>query len=95
MRCRLSITFFIALCVATILPGAAAGQQPPQIPLVQGLKITFAVHVPDAGPAGIAQGDYEMVVEVSSVRLSHGRSWRDPREHRAWSVARGPERSED
>ena len=67
MRCRLSITFFIALCVATILPGAAARQQPPQIPLVQGLKITFAVHVPDAGPAGIAQGDYEMVVEVSSV----------------------------
>ena len=56
MRRRLSITSFIALCVAAILPLAAARQQPPQIPLVQGLKITFAVHVPDAGPAGIGRG---------------------------------------
>ena len=47
----------------------AAAQPAPQIPVVAGLRITFAVHVPDAGPAskGIAQGDYEMVVGVTAV----------------------------
>ena len=55
-----------ALALVATIPAA---QQSPQIPLVPGLKITFAVHVPEGGPAakGIAQGDYEMVVEVSSV----------------------------
>jgi len=67
MRHRLLVASCIALCVTAIVPLVAALRQPPQIPLVPGLKITFAVHVPDAGPAGIAQGDYEMVVEVSSV----------------------------
>src|SRR5688572_25717750 len=58
----------LALCLAAAASGAAA-PQPPQIPVVPGLKITFAVHVPDAGPAskGIAQGDYEMVVGVDAV----------------------------
>jgi outer membrane protein OmpA-like peptidoglycan-associated protein len=59
----------LALCGALVLGLAAAPRQTPEIPLVPGLKITFAVHVPDGGPAAnrIAQGDYEMVVEVTSV----------------------------
>jgi outer membrane protein OmpA-like peptidoglycan-associated protein len=62
----------LTLLCAAVLSGVAAPQQTPEIPLVPGLKITFAVHVPDGGPAasGIAQGDYEMVVEVSSVSES-------------------------
>jgi outer membrane protein OmpA-like peptidoglycan-associated protein len=67
MRHRQPIASCFALVVGAVLPLLAVIQQPPQIPLVPGLKITFAVHVPDAGPAGIAHGDYEMVVEVSSV----------------------------
>ena len=66
----------VSLCVASLLafvvivvPAPAAARQAPEIPLVPGLKITFAVHVPDGGPAakGVVQGDYELVVEVSSV----------------------------
>lgn len=66
---HLPIASCIALCVAAIVPLIAIPQQAPEIPLVPGLRITFAVHVPDAGPAAkrIAQGDYEMVVEVSGV----------------------------
>jgi hypothetical protein len=55
---RIALLASIALSVLTVR--IDAGQQPPQIPLVPGLKITFAVHVPEGGPAakGIAQGDY-------------------------------------
>jgi len=62
----------LPLCGALIVTLSAAPLQPPRIPLIAGLKITFAVHVPDAGPAAnrIAQGDYEMVVEVTSVTES-------------------------
>ena len=59
----------VALCAAVLVPLIATPRQTPEIPLVPGLRITFAVHVPDGGPAEkrIAQGDYEMVVEVSRV----------------------------
>jgi outer membrane protein OmpA-like peptidoglycan-associated protein len=69
MLIRSLASFCVAIVAAASLTRAAAPLQSPQIPLVAGLKITFAVHVPDAGPAEkrIAQGDYEMVVEVSSV----------------------------
>ena len=58
------------LALASIAsPAPAAAQQAPEIPLVAGLKITFAVHVPDGGPAakGVVQGDYELVVDVNRV----------------------------
>ena len=66
---RLRIIFLHRTTARRFFPLGAAPQQDAKIPLVPGLKITFAVHVPDGGPAAdrIAQGDYEMVVEVSSV----------------------------
>jgi outer membrane protein OmpA-like peptidoglycan-associated protein len=67
--------FFGAALIACIVaiaaewPSVSARQAPREIPLVTGLRITLAVHVPDGGPAakGVAQGDYEMVVEVDSL----------------------------
>ena len=66
------IRVFVVSCLVTaaaVLTLATASQQTPEIPLVPGLKITFAVHVPDGGPASkaVVQGDYELVVEVTSV----------------------------
>ena len=67
-RVSLCVAWLLAL-VVTVVPAPVAARQAPEIPLVPGLKITFAVHVPDGGPAakGVAQGDYELVVEVNSV----------------------------
>jgi outer membrane protein OmpA-like peptidoglycan-associated protein len=66
---RLVVAACFTLWVTSALPLRSAAQQDQEIPLVAGLTITFAVHVPDGGPAAarIAQGDYEMVVEVSKV----------------------------
>ena len=67
-RLSLYVAGLVALVVA-VLPASVVARQAPEIPLVPGLTITFAVHVPDGGPAakGVVQGDYELVVEVNSV----------------------------
>ena len=64
---RLALACVLFLGLGMALPRARAQQAPPELPLVPGMKITFAVHMPKGGPGGIAVGDYEMVVEVSSV----------------------------
>ena len=68
---RVLVISCCAVIIPVLLTFASARQQAPDIPLVAGLKITFAVHVPDGGPAakGVVQGDYELVVEVSSVAV--------------------------
>ena len=60
----------VPLPLALVLCAAFASAQTPDIPIVAGLNVVLAVAngVPsDNGPAGILQGDYEMVVSISNV----------------------------
>ena len=58
------------LVLAAVLWVASASAQAPEIPIVEGLNIVLAVanSTPsEGGPAGVLQGDYEMVVSISGV----------------------------
>jgi outer membrane protein OmpA-like peptidoglycan-associated protein len=58
------------LLLAGLLCAASASAQPPDIPIVPGLNIVLAVAngtSSEGGPAGVLQGDYEMVVSISGV----------------------------
>ena len=55
----------------TLLSGARIGHaEPPDVPIIAGMRVVFAVSdstAPAGKDTGIVQGDYEMVVEITSV----------------------------
>jgi hypothetical protein len=64
-----------ALAAAVVLRPAFASAQSPDLPIVAGVNIVLAVEGATAGssgqaPAGILQGDYEMLVAITSVSAS-------------------------
>ena len=63
-------TVRVALALAAPVAAAFASAQPSDIPIVPGLNVVLAVAnatSSDAAPAGILQGDYEMVVTITGV----------------------------
>jgi outer membrane protein OmpA-like peptidoglycan-associated protein len=64
-----------ALAAAVVLAPAFASAQSPDLPIVAGVNIVLAVEGASSGssaqaPAGILQGDYEMIVAITSVSAS-------------------------
>ena len=58
------------LAFAVLFPAAVASAQSPEIPIVPDLNIVLAVDnrtSSTGGPAGVLQGDYEMVVSLTNV----------------------------